>query len=135
MGETPRRIAIVDDDPLVRGALDNLFRSSGFVSKAFSSARDFLASVSEDLPDCAILDLQIPGMTWLELQQALLRQDIRVPIIILTGHVDPTLRKQCEAAGAIAFLTKPPDEAALFEAIDTACRIAGLRGSDGTPRS
>jgi FixJ family two-component response regulator len=135
MSDTPRRIAIVDDDPHVRGALNSLFRSCGFVSKAYSSPREFLASARDDLPDCAIFDLQIPGMTWLELQRELLRQDIRLPIIILTGHVDAALRKQCEAAGAVAFLTKPPDEAALFAAIDAACRITGSYGFDGAPRS
>jgi FixJ family two-component response regulator len=134
MAETPRLIAIVDDDPHVRSALNSLFRSSGFASKEFGSVRDFLVSLSGGLPDCIIVDLQMPGMTWLELQQELRGQDIRLPFIIMTGHFDPELRKECEAAGAIAFLTKPPEEAALFAAIDAACGIKGSCLSDGARR-
>jgi len=134
MTETPRLVAIVDDDPYVRNALGSLLKSSGFASRAFSSVRDFLASLSEGLPDCAIVDLQMPGMTWLELQQELRRQDTRLPIIIMTGHFDPELRKQCEAAGAIAFLPKPPTVDALFAAIDAACKIRESYMSDGAAR-
>src|SRR5262245_24624915 len=100
MTETPRLIAIIDDDPYVRDALDRLLRASGFAARAFSSVRDFLASPSEDLPDCVIVDLQMPGMTWLELQEEFRCRDIGLPIIIMTGHFDPALRKRCEAAGA-----------------------------------
>lgn len=134
MTEPPRLIAIVDDDPYVRGALESLLRSSGFASRPFSSVRDFLGSLGEGLPNCVIVDLQMPGMTGLELQQELRRQDTRLPIIIMTAHLDPELRKQCEAAGAIAFLPKPPTEAALFAAIDAACKVQGSYLSDGVPR-
>jgi FixJ family two-component response regulator len=134
MTETPRLIAIVDDDPYVRNALGSLLKSSGFASRAFSSVRDFLASLSEGLPDCIIIDLHMPGMTWLELQQELRREETRLPIIIMTGHFDPELRKQCEAAGAIAFLPKPPTVDALFAAIYAACKIRESYMSDGAPR-
>jgi FixJ family two-component response regulator len=134
MAETPRLVAIVDDDPFVRGALDSLLRSSGLASRAFGSVREFLASLSEGLPNCVIVDLQMPGMTGLELQRELRRQDTHLPIIIMTAHVDPELRSQCEAAGAIAVLPKPPTEAALFAAIDAACGIEGSYISDGAPR-
>jgi len=134
MTETPRLIAIVDDDPYVRGAMESLLRSSGFAARAFGSVRDFLASLGEDLPNCVIVDLQMPGMSGLELQQELQRRDNRLPIIIMSAHFDPELRKKCEAAGAIAFLPKPPTEAALFAAIDAACRIRESYTSDGTPR-
>ena len=132
MSEAQRRIAIIDDDPHVRDAMDRLLVSSGFAARAFSSVQDFLASLSEGLPDCVIVDLQMPGMTWLELQEELRRRDIGLPIIIMTGHFDPALRQRCEAAGAMALLPKPPEEAALFAAIDAACRIRRSSMPDGT---
>jgi FixJ family two-component response regulator len=124
-------IAIVDDDPSVLKALARVLRARALDPKTFGSAREFLASLTTEMPECLIADLQMPGMTGLELQHNLNREGIRIPTIIITAHDETGVRKRCEAAGAVAFLAKPVQDTALLAAIDDARR--GSRNKD-TPR-
>jgi FixJ family two-component response regulator len=120
MAKTSGWIAIVDDDPSVLKALARLLGARSFNARTYQSARQFLASLAEGRPDCLILDLQMPEMTGVELQQDLARRGIRIPTIIITGHDQAGMRERCKAAGAIAFLSKPLQDISLFAAIDAA---------------
>jgi FixJ family two-component response regulator len=113
-------IAIVDDDPFVLRALARLLRTRALHPRTFASAEDFLGAISEGLPQCLVVDLQMPEMGGLELQQHLSRSGIDIPTIVITAHGDPQARERCVAAGAAAFLTKPLQEALLFAAIQEA---------------
>ena len=123
MAENSPWIAVVDDDPSVLKGLSRLLRVHGFNAKTYGSAKEFLATLSGGLPQCLILDLQMPEMGGLELLQQLTSTGIQIPTIIITAHGDIEVRDRCEDAGVIAFLTKPLQEAPLFAAIDDAARI------------
>src|SRR5262245_41202957 len=94
-------IAIVDDDPSVLKAVKRSLRVRGIRSKTYGSAQEFLGALAEGLPDCLILDLEMPEMTGLELLQELKRTGIQIPTIIITAHGVNGVRELCEAAGAI----------------------------------
>jgi FixJ family two-component response regulator len=113
-------IAIVDDDPFVLRALARLLRTRALHPRTFESAGGFLGALSEGLPQCLIVDLQMPEMSGLELQQHLSRIGIEIPTIVITAHAEGQARERCECAGAIAFLKKPLQEASLFAAIEKA---------------
>jgi FixJ family two-component response regulator len=127
MVEASRWIAIVDDDPAVLKALTRLLRTRAFDAKAYGSGQEFLAALPDGLPECLILDLQMPEMTGLELQQHLTRRGIQIPTIIITAQRDIGMRERCESAGAIGFLSKPVQDTSLFAAIDDASEIARSR--------
>jgi FixJ family two-component response regulator len=129
MPEVSPWIAVVDDDPSVLKALRRLLQARTFRAKAYGSAHEFLAALPDGLPDCLILDLQMPEMTGLELLQHLRDVGIRIPTIIITAHADSGARERCVSAGAIAFLSKPVQDLALFAAIGAASRIV----RNGTP--
>lgn len=120
----PNLIAVVDDDPSVLKALARLLRAHALEASTFTSARQFLASLSEGHPECLIADLQMPEMTGLELQQELRREGIRIPTVIITAHYDSSIRSRCEAAGVVSFLTKPLQDTVLLAAIEAARRAA-----------
>src|SRR5215470_8349794 len=111
-------ISIVDDDESMRASLDNLLRSLGFRARTFPSAEAFLAGGPEPDTACLILDVRMPGMSGLELQQQLVASRARVPIIFVTSHVDDAVRSRALGAGAAAFLYKPFREEELLQAID-----------------
>jgi FixJ family two-component response regulator len=113
-------IAIVDDDPSVLKGLARLLRARAFDVRTYTSAREFLGALHEDLPECLIVDLQMPDMTGLELQRHLTRSGLRIPTIVITAHNEAAARERCESAGAVAFLSKPLQDAALLAAIDDA---------------
>lgn len=111
------RIAIVDDDPGVLKALERLISAHSFQPTTYVSARLFLESLSDGLPDCLVLDLQMPEMTGLELQHELVRSGIKIPIVVITANDERGIRQQCESAGAVGFLCKPLDQRTLIAAI------------------
>jgi FixJ family two-component response regulator len=117
MAELSPWIAVVDDDPAVLKALSRLLRSHAFRARTYGSGQEFLAALPAGLPDCLIIDLQMPEMNGLELQQHLVSNGIKIPTILITAHFDVALRDQ---AGLIASLRKPLQEKALFDAIDKA---------------
>jgi FixJ family two-component response regulator len=118
-------IAIVDDDPSILNALELLLSSRSLEAKTFQSGWQFLASLENELPSCVILDLQMPGMTGLEVQQDLARRGLNIPTIIVTAHDGAEMRARCESAGAIAYLSKPVRDDLLFAAIDGVTQAAG----------
>jgi FixJ family two-component response regulator len=120
MAETPPWIAVVDDDPAVLRALSRLLRSRAFRVQTFESGQDFLAALPHSLPECLIVDLQMPGMSGLELQQHLARNGILIPTIVITAHGEAALRGRHEEADLVAFLLKPLQENSLFAAINKA---------------
>jgi FixJ family two-component response regulator len=119
--ETAFTVFIVDDDSGVTRALSRLLKSRGYETQSFTSSREFLEQHDAALPGCAVLDLSMPDLDGLELQQALTREGaVPRPIIFLTGHGDiPTSVK----AGAVDFLTKPVRDIALLGAIAQAEKL------------
>jgi FixJ family two-component response regulator len=113
-------IAIVDDDPSVRKGLERLIRSVGWKTESFGSAQEFLASPRTEAPTCIVLDLQLPGLSGLELQKQMSEAGVETPIVFLTGHGDIPASVKAMKAGAIEFLTKPVDEQDLLNAIQEA---------------
>jgi FixJ family two-component response regulator len=117
-------IAIVDDDPAVLKALARLLRTRAVEARTFESAREFLASLPDatpdELPECLIVDLQMPDMNGLELQRHLNRAGIRIATIVITAHRESELRELCEAAGADNYLLKPLQDTSLLTAINDA---------------
>jgi FixJ family two-component response regulator len=91
MAEASPSIAIVDDDPAVLKALSRLLRSHAFRARTYESGQQFLAALPADLPDCLIVDLQMPAMNGLELQQHLVSNGIEIPTILITAHGDAAL--------------------------------------------
>ena len=124
MAEASTSIAIVDDDPAVLKALSRLLRSHAFRARTYGSGQEFLAALPADLPDCLIVDLQMPEMNGLELQQHLVSSGIEIPTILITAYADIALR---DHSGLVASLRKPLQQQALFEAIDRA--VGGLHSA------
>jgi FixJ family two-component response regulator len=111
---------VVDDDRSVRDALENLISSVGFEVKLFASAEEFLDSDAALQADCAILDVRLPGISGIDLQQRLAADGQSIPIIIITAQGDDKTRDEAVAAGAIAFLKKPVKEEVLLAALESA---------------
>ena len=120
MSQSVPWIYVVDDDLSVRESVESLIRSAGLSGKTFSSAREFLASLSKELPLCLVVDLQLPDMNGFELQHELARKDIQIPTIFLTGHGDIPMSVRAIKAGALEFLTKPFEDEYLLKAIGEA---------------
>jgi FixJ family two-component response regulator len=118
MAEAFPWIAIVDDDPAVLKALSRLLRSHSYRARTYGSGRELLAALSGDLPDCLIVDLQMPEMNGLELQQHLARNGMPIPTILISAHGDVALSEH--EPGLVASLRKPLQEWALFDAIGKA---------------
>ena len=120
-------IAIVDDDPSVLKALARLLGARAFNARTYVSAQEFLASLPDNMPDCLIVDLQMPEMTGLELQHHLTRRGISIPTIVITAHNEVGERERCKSAGAVAFLAKPLQDTVLLAAIEQARGSSRLR--------
>jgi FixJ family two-component response regulator len=113
-------IAIVDDEVSICRALLRLLRVASYRAEAFNSPLLFLESLAERVPDCVVLDLQMPMMTGVELQQHLLHLDDPPPVIIITAHDEPKTRERCLALGAVRYLRKPIEGDVLIESIEEA---------------
>src|SRR5215471_7120985 len=118
MAKASNCIALVDDDPSVLKALARLLGARALRTKTYRSARLFLESLADGLPDCLILDLQMPEMTGLELQHDLVCKGVRILTIIITGHNHRGMLYQCKSTRAIPFLLRPVQETSLFSAIE-----------------
>ncbi len=118
----PRLVAIVDDDPGVRGSIASFLRSAGLVGAQFADGGELLASPDLEAVDCILTDLHMPGMDGRALQIELGRRGCRQPLIVMTAFPTAIAREQMLADGARAFLTKPIDPDALLDAIDAATR-------------
>lgn len=113
-------VAIVDDDLSVREGLSSLVRSVGLRVETFASAQEFLARSGPGSPSCLVLDLQLPGLSGLDLQKRIAEGELKVPIVFLTGHGNIPASVQAMKGGAVEFLTKPVDEQELLNAIEEA---------------
>src|SRR5262249_33822411 len=100
-------VFVVDDDRSMRESLHDLLGSVGLHVQTFASAHEFLTSQRPDGPSCLVLDIQLPGLSGLELQQELAKGEVQMPIIFLTGHGDIPMAVRAMKAGASDFLTKP----------------------------
>jgi FixJ family two-component response regulator len=122
-------ISIVDDDEMCRSAMENLVASLGFSARTFASAEAFLQSTSVGETRCLILDVQMPKMSGLELQEHLFRHGIDLPVIFITAFPDEAAKARALDAGAICFLHKPSD---LRGPRLVGCLRAALNGSEGS---
>ncbi len=113
-------VAIVDDDDLMRSALQGLLKSAGLPAKAFASGEEFLKSGQQHQVGCLVADIRMPGMSGLELQAKLNADHCRIPTIFITAHGDEKMRMQALRAGAVEFMAKPFDDEALLESVRVA---------------
>jgi FixJ family two-component response regulator len=113
-------VVVVDDDPSIRTALNDLFQSVGLQVRVFESAREFLANQRPDGPCCLVLDVRLPGKSGLDFQRELNDENVHLPIIFLTGHGDIPMSVRAMKAGAVEFLTKPFREQDLLDAVQVA---------------
>jgi DNA-binding NtrC family response regulator len=125
-------VCVIDDESSIRESLSSLLRSAGLKVQAFSSALEFLASATPDALSCLVLDVQLPGISGLDLQRELASGDAQIPIIFITGHGDIPMSVRAIKAGALEFLTKPFDDEYLLEAIRSA--IARNNKNERPPR-
>jgi len=113
-------LSVVDDDEMLRESLPELLREFGFAARAFSSGQEFLSSNYVDETRCLILDVAMPEMSGLDLQQELKRRGQAIPIIFISGQKDEHVRKQAFRQGAVKFLYKPFSDSDLLEAVNAA---------------
>jgi FixJ family two-component response regulator len=125
VAETSPCIAIVDDDPAVLRALSRLLRSRAFRVTTYGSGKELLAALPNGVPECLIIDFQMPDMNGLELQQHLIRNGTTVPAILITAHGDAAILSQPAQDSFVARLRKPLHDEALFSAINRAIGNAG----------
>ena len=118
--ETEAIVFVVDDDPSMRKALTNLFRSVGLRAEVFGSAREWLESKLPEVASCLVLDIRLPGLSGLDFQAELVKANIQIPIIFMTGHGDIPMTVKAMKAGAIDFLTKPFRDQDMLDAVTIA---------------
>ena len=122
MSEKRAIVFVVDDDASVREGLGSLIRSAGLRVETFASAQEFLDSPRSDVASCLVLDVRLPGLSGLDLQERMAEADIEIPIIFITGHGDVPTSVRAMKAGAVEFLTKPFRDRDLLEAIHQAIK-------------
>ena len=113
-------VFVVDDDDLVRAAIQGMLKSVGLRSETFGTAQEFLGSKRPDGPSCLVLDVRLPGVSGLDFQRELADAGIRIPIIFITGHGDIPMTVKAMKSGAVEFLTKPFRDQDLLDAIHQA---------------
>lgn len=116
-------VHLVDDDESLRSALQRLLTAAGYRVRTYASAGEFLLEPPVDAPGCLLLDLHMPGPSGLDLQDALKRHGVRLPVIFLTGHGDLSTGVRAMKAGAVDFLTKPVERDTLFAAVAQAIEV------------
>ncbi len=116
----PLVVAVVDDDSAVRKAVGRLLKSAGFDALTFASAHEFLRASRQGDVACVILDLKMPDIDGLDLQARIKESNSMMPTVFITAHADPASEAQAKAAGARAFLHKPFEDQALFDAVRAA---------------
>lgn len=113
-------VIVIDDEPMVRRALDSLFRSIGLATALYESATAFLASEPPKANSCIITDVRMPGVSGLDFQKTLAAQGVATPVILITGHGDVQMSVRAMKAGAVDFLTKPFRDQDLIDAVNEA---------------
>src|SRR5258707_3900404 len=117
---TPADVAtvfVIDDDALVRAAIQGMLKSVGLHSATFGSPEEFLHSKRPNAPSCLVLDVRLPGVNGLDFQRELANAGVRIPIIFITGHGDIPMTVKAMKSGAVEFLTKPFRDQDLLDAI------------------
>jgi DNA-binding NtrC family response regulator len=122
MNDNNPLVYVIDDESSIRESLRNLLRSAGLKVQAFASAQEFLSNWPREAPSCLVVDVQLPGLSGLDLQQELGNGDAQIPIIFMTGYGDIPMTVRAMKAGAIEFLTKPFRDEALLSAVDQAIK-------------
>ena len=117
---TAPMVFVVDDDDLVRAAIQGMLKSVGLRSETFGTAQEFLSSKRADGPSCLVLDVRLPGVNGLDFQHQLVDAGIRIPVIFITGHGDIPMTVKAMKSGAVEFLTKPFRDEDLLDAIHQA---------------
>jgi FixJ family two-component response regulator len=110
-------VFIIDDDPLVRESVADLLNSAGYTTQTYGSATEFFQGQRRDVPACLVLDVELPGLSGLDLQAELAKSGSEIPIVFLTGHGDIPMSVRAMKAGAVEFLTKPFGKQELLDAI------------------
>jgi FixJ family two-component response regulator len=113
-------VFVIDDDDLIRAAIQGMLKSVGLRSETFGTPQEFLRSKRPDGPSCLILDVRLPGISGLDFQRELANAGIRIPIIFITGHGDIPMTVKAMKSGAVEFLTKPFRDQDLLDAINQA---------------
>lgn len=132
MKEQSAVVFVIDDDASLRGALENLLSSVGLDVRVFPSPEEFLRTQLPDAPGCILLDMRLPGMSGLAVQQELATAGIGLPVIFISGHADVPITVRAMKAGAVEFLTKPFHEQELLDAVHAAIeRDVARRGEAG----
>jgi FixJ family two-component response regulator len=119
MAEERPIVFVVDDDPSMREAVQDLIASVGLEARGFASPREFLEAIRPDAPACLVLDVRLPGSSGLNFQQELAQAGVLIPVIFITGHGDIPMSVRAIKAGAVEFLTKPFRDQELLDAINT----------------
>jgi two-component system response regulator FixJ len=117
MVEASRKVHLVDDDEAVRRSVSFMLRTSGYLVKTYASGAELLAAGKDIAPGCIFLDVQMPGMDGLQVQRALRECGVFLPVIVMTGHGDINVAVQAMKAGAVDFIEKPFEKAALESAL------------------
>lgn len=120
MADDDAIVFVVEDDPSVRRSTERLVRSAGLRVQTYASATEFLGGERPDVPSCLVLDIRLPDLNGLDLQQQLTRSGVHLPIIFMTGHGDIPMTVRAMKAGAVEFLTKPFRTRDLLAAIQSA---------------
>jgi FixJ family two-component response regulator len=126
MSDTGTLVYVVDDDVSAREGVARLICSAGLMAKTFASGEEFLAAARSKVPGCLILDVNLPGLNGLDLQQEIAESDAEIPIIFLTGYGDIPMTVHAVKAGAANFLTKPVDDKELLQAVRQALERSRL---------
>jgi len=120
MNETLPIVFVVDDESAVGVSIQRLLHSVGLEARHFTSASEFLRAKRPDAPGCIVLDVRLPDLSGLDLQQELAKANVDLPVIFVTGHADIPMTVRAMKAGAVEFLTKPFREQELLEAVQRA---------------
>ena len=130
MSEAQALVVVIDDDPDIRNALQGLLETVDLQAALFATASEFLASKRPQGPCCIVVDVRLPGLSGLDFQQELARENIPIPVIFITGHGDIPMSVRAMKAGAVEFLTKPLRDQDLLDAIQAALRHDRARLED-----
>lgn len=125
--ETVQTVLVVDDNEMFRGSMDKLFRSVGLRTALYGSAGELLDAALPDTPCCILVDVRMPKMSGLDLQETLAARGVRAPVIVMTGHADVPMTVRAMKAGAVDFLAKPFRDQDMIDAVTAALAKDGKR--------
>jgi FixJ family two-component response regulator len=128
--ESPSTVVVIDDDRDIREALEGLLRSVGLRVESFASVQEFLDFPRPDRPSCLVLDVRLPGRSGLDFHDDLIRTNIRLPVVFISGCADVPMSVRAMKAGAVEFLTKPVHPQDVLDAIHIAIERDGIRRDD-----